>query len=104
MSIDDIRRSRLRQQKPDSSRVRPMEWNQIGIGLPDQPGKACLPGRVTNRLGQRRSRHDNAYPKLSRARQQNDHLAIVPIQRDQPARVEGDATHAALFLPLLCGG
>jgi hypothetical protein len=34
------------------------------------------------------------------ARQQDYHLAIIPIRCDEPARVEGGASHAARFLPL----
>ena len=36
VGINDIGGCSLRQQKPDSGRVRPVQWDQVGAGLADQ--------------------------------------------------------------------
>jgi hypothetical protein len=82
MGIGDIRRPCLRQQQPGSRGVKTIQRNDVRVSLPDQPGKTRLSRRVTHRLSQRRSRNDNAYPKLRCPCQQNNNPAIVPVERD----------------------
>jgi len=101
VSVDNISRCGLRQQKANGSCVGSIKRNHVRGHLPDQPGKPCLSGRVPNRLSQCGSRNGHTHAEVRCARQKGDHSAIVPIERDQAARVEGDSAHAALFRPVL---
>jgi len=84
VSVDNIRRSSLRQHQPYGSRGWPVQWDHVRAGLANQPGKPRLPGRVPHDLRQCRCRYRYTKAPFHGSCQQRQNLAITAIDGDQP--------------------
>ena len=75
-----------------------IEWDQVRVGLADQPRQTSLPGWTTHGLRQRSGWNRYSHTALLYAGEQSDYPAVIAIKGDQSACIEGDALHAALPL------
>ncbi len=85
-----------RQQNADRRRFGPVERDQSRRRLANEPRQASMLGRLPHGLGECRRRNADSGSDLVSACQQRDHTTVIPIERDEPARVKRHATHAAL--------
>src|SRR5438128_1241365 len=97
MCVDDVTGAARSEKDTGSRRIRTVQGDEVGAGLPNQPGEAGLACGAPDGLSQRRGRNGNAHTALGRAREESQDAAIVPIEGDQAAGIERDAAHATLL-------
>ncbi len=79
MGVDDVCGSAGGKETPDVDRVDPIESDDVGRGLADQPRDAGLAIRVTNNLRQGGGRDRHTAVRLERTGEQHDHSPGVAI-------------------------
>ncbi len=108
MGVGNIARTRFREQNAHRLSVMPVQRNHHGPRALNQPPQSCLPGGIPNHLRQRGSRNNELAGIYHGHADEAENPAVISLERDQPARVEGDAVHAAFrglafFAPRLRG-
>ena len=84
----------LGQQDPDGLGMGSVQGDHLGPVKLDHPPQPGLPGRIPNHLGESRGRDDEPSAVPEDRVEQHVERAVIPFERDQPARVENDALHA----------
>ena len=98
MRIDNVSCSARREQPADIRRVHPLERDDIGRRLADQPREPDLPIRPADSLGQGCGGNRDAGASLTSAGEEHHHAPIVSVKREQPSGIEGDTRHQAVGL------
>jgi hypothetical protein len=71
----------------------------ISRGLTNQADQPDLPLRPPDSAGQRGRRNRETGTRFSRAGEQDHYSALIPVQRDQAARIKSHTRHQAADLP-----
>ncbi len=101
MGIDDVGCLARCQQPADVRRIHPVEVRNVSRRLTNQAGQPDLPLRPPDSVGQRGRRNRDAGTGFPRAGKQDHYAAVIPVQRDQAARIEGHTGHQATDLPAI---
>jgi len=103
MSIGNVSRPCLRQQKTNACCIRPIQRDKVRARLANEARKTSLLCRIPHGLRQCRGGNRDTHATLGRPGQQRDHSPIVPVQRNESTGIEGNAAHAALRFRRGCG-
>lgn len=96
MGVDDVRRAGCCEEAPDAGGVHAIQSHDVGRRLADETRESGLAGRVARGLRERRRRNGDARGGLLSAGEQRNDEAVISVQSDESARVEGHtAGHTA---------
>ena len=96
VGVGYVRGARLCKQSADCLSVRCIQSDYLRVLKLNHTPKAYLPGRIPDDLRESRSRNDNAMPILQSGTENREDATIISFERNQPASIENDSTHAAL--------
>ncbi len=102
MGIGDVGCSARREQPANICRVYPAEVDHVSCRLANQARQPDLLIRPPDCLGQRSGRNGDPGTCFTCPGKEDDYTAVVSVEGDQAARVEGNARHQAADLPPRC--
>ncbi len=96
VGVDHVRRSRRREQPPDSDGIVPIKSDDLGTRIANEPREPGLSSGIADRLGERGGWNGDSRGGLRSPRQQHDDASVVTVERDHRSGIQGDPrTHAA---------
>ena len=95
VSIGDVGRPRLREQRADSLSMRSVKRDHFGFIMLDHPPQAHLLSRIPNDLRENGGRNDDSVPVFQGRSENGKNSAIVSFDRNQAASIKSNSVHAA---------